>query len=96
MSPPKPGIYSYRLGRRSARKVADAASKDLPKRGRAVAVGAVMKADGGSHVVELANVDGRYVLRCATLSSKFWPHDMFPKGVRLRPCDWHGNEISSG
>lgn len=97
------GGYSFRLGRRSAQKVLDAspcARGALPRIGYEKVVrevqGTFQPADSivVSRVAEifLANVSGHYVLRCATLSSKYWPGDMFPKGVRLRPCDWNGNE----
>lgn len=89
-------IFSYRLGRRSAQKVLDAAQLrtgqllQLPRLGYEVTVRAV-----GHDYIRLANNAGHYVLRCATLSSKHWPQDLFPKGVRLRESDWHGNEISN-
>lgn len=90
-------IYSYRLGRRSAQKVLDASPYELDVRPRPLPrVGheknvCTFRDGATAHRVVLANVAGHYVLRCATASSKHWPHEIVrSKGVRMRACSWEG------
>lgn len=95
-------IYSYRLGRRSAQKVLDASPYELQLRPRPLPrIGyekdvCVFRDGSMAHRVVLANVAGRFVLRCATVPGMHWPREMLPAGVRMRACSWEGVEVSHG
>lgn len=94
-------IYSYRLGRRSAQKVLDASPYELQLRPRPRPLPRVgyekdicLFRDGTTaHRVVLANVAGRFVLRCATSPGKHWPREMLPAGVRMRAASWEGQLV---
>lgn len=98
--------YSFRVGKKSAQKILDASPfeltirpRPLPRLGWEKPVADVHGHDPRypRYQVRLANVSGRYVLRCNSLAFRHWPQELRELVLSLRPrpkpATWHGQVI---
>jgi len=95
--------WSFRVGKKSAQKILDASPfeptirpRPLPRPGWEKPV-ADVHVHGSQYQVRLANISGRYVLRCHSLSFRYWPQELRALMLSLRPrpkpATWFGEVI---